>query len=330
MSTSHLINANSHRAKEGARVIEDIARFVLRDESLFNKIREIRHQIYVYKPTDDMQTDIGGIDHLENNVRSNLLDIIQANFLRLEEALRVLEEFSPVIEKKQLMKKLRYQTYDCHSYIYSAAKKYLKSTLLSGLYLVVDTDVISHPLEKIIDIINQSPVNIVQYRNKSPSKKTVFDGAYQIKQQLDPNKLLIINDHIDIALDLGDGVHLGQDDYPLDRIRTMIPNDFILGISTHNTAEAFMAAQCGASYIAFGCLFATNSKRDTMPVSIAELKQICNSVSLPVCGIGGITHANLENVLSANAKMAALISYVWKTDNPLQMIKNMHEMIIGF
>lgn len=330
MSCNYLINVNIHRAKEGARVLEDIARFLLHDEILFQEIREIRHSIQISAPTSLITQDVGGQNFFENNIRSNIFDTIQANASRLQEALRVLEEMILTLPEKQRIKNLRYRSYDFHAKIYLAAKKYLKLSLLNGLYLIIDTDVISYPLEEIIEIINQSSINIVQYRNKSKSKKDFFKCTYKIKKSLDTNKLFIINDHIDIALDLADGVHVGQDDYPLERIRNIIPAHFIVGISCHNSEEARMAAQLDISYIALGCLFETKSKNNVIPVSINELQKICHETSLPVCGIGGINIHNLEQVLTADIKMAALISYVWKTENPLETINDMHKKIISF
>jgi thiamine-phosphate diphosphorylase len=200
--------------------------------------------------------------------------------------------------------------------------------LLSGLYLIIDTDVVPSSLEKTIDVINQSNINIVQYRNKAASKKTIFKNASTIKQKLSPHKLFIINDHIDIALDLGDGVHIGQDDYPIERIRSIVPHDFIVGISCHDLKEAQIAMEVGASYIAIGCLFATKSKNDVVPVSLSELQKVCDIATVPVCAIGGINMNNLDKVLTADIKMAALISYVWQTDAPLRVINEMHEKII--
>lgn len=327
MLSSHLINANIHRAKEGARVLEDIARFVLRDEILMHQCREIRHRIQILSPIYNSQEDLGA-SVIEDNVRVNLIHIIQANSLRLQEALRVLEEMTQDATEKHLMKELRYQAYDLHAKLYFSAKKYLKLHLLEGLYLIIDTEIISRPIEQIIEIINQSPVNIVQYRNKLSSKKIFFDKAYKLKKQLDSHKLLIINDHLDIALDLGDGIHLGQNDYPLERIRNIIPDDFIYGISCHNEEEAYHAVQCDASYITVGCLFKTKSKSDAIPVSIQELQKICKKISLPVCAIGGINTNNLEQILTADIKMAAVISSVWEMNNPLHAIIEMHEKLI--
>lgn len=328
MSNSHLINANNHRAKEGARVLEDIARFVLRDTNLFHELRDIRHSIQVTAPIYDVYEDLGNHNFLEKNLHHNLIDIVKSNALRLQEALRVLEETSSMMTHKQHMKTLRYRVYDAHTKLYDLARKHLKRQSLEGLYLIIDPDIISYPMEQVIEVINQSSVNIVQYRNKSPSKKNVFQGAYFIKKNLAPTKVLIINDHIDIALDCAEGVHIGQEDYPLERIRNIIPNHFILGISTHHEAEARRAAEFDVSYIAVGCLFPTQSKQDVVPVSLQTLQTICKETSIPVCAIGGMTPYNLDQVLSANIRMVALISYVWKTKDPLKVIQDMHEKIL--
>lgn len=327
MSKSHLINANIHRAKEGARVLEDIARFILRDDKLFRQVRDLRHQLQVSKPIYDISQDLGGFSLIEDNVRVDMVSIVQANALRIQEALRVLEEISDSALDKHQMKILRYHAYDLHSKLYYSASRHSRSRLLSGLYLIIDPNVISYPIEEIVDIINQSPVTIVQYRNKLASKKTAYNEAYTIRKQLDSDKLFVINDHTDIALDLAQGIHLGQDDYPLKRIRNIIPADYILGISCHNILEARTAMSFDVSYIAIGCLFKTNSKSDTIPVTISELQAVCHESSIPICGIGGINTNNLDQVLTANIKMAALISYVWHTENPLQTINEMHEKI---
>lgn len=328
MSRSHLINANSHRAKEGARVLEDIARFLLRDEKIFQELREIRHCIHITAPIYEVKEDLGGKELIEDNVRYHLFDIIQANAMRLQEALRVLEEFAQTPTVKQFMKSLRYRAYESHAQLFYLSQKYVTREQLKGLYLIIDPDVILTPLDTMIRIINETSIQLVQYRHKSANKRTVFENAYKIKQELDADKLLIINDHIDIALDVADGIHVGQNDYPLERIKNIIPNDFILGISCHNLKEAHIATSFNPSYIAIGCLFETKSKNDITPVSLNELQQVCHEISLPICAIGGINSDNLNEVLNANISMAALISFVWKTVDPLTTINEMHKKII--
>jgi thiamine-phosphate diphosphorylase len=201
---------------------------------------------------------------------------------------------------------------------------------LQGLYPIIDSDVISMDIEKSVHMINQSPVNIVQYRNKTGSKKKIHSDALKIRKMLDSTKLFIVNDHIDIAMDVADGVHVGQDDYPVEFIRRIIPEYFILGISCHNLDEAQVAVQSGASYIAVGSLFDTISKNNALRVSMQVLASICGEIALPICGIGGINTLNLDHVLATGIKMAASISHIWKNQNPEKILCNMHEKIIHF
>ena len=91
MRIEHLINANVHRVKEGARVLEDVARFILCDQDLFHQARALRHRLLATKPVLDAAEDLGGPSLAENNARANLLQLVQANALRMQEALRVLE-----------------------------------------------------------------------------------------------------------------------------------------------------------------------------------------------------------------------------------------------
>ena len=329
MSISHLINANTHRAKEGARVLEDIARFVFFDEALFLKIRQVRHSLKAYPPVEDVSSDPGGIILCEKNIREGLTEIIQANALRLQEALRVLEELAQEGEVKRQMKALRYQAYDLHFALFSALKKFYKLHFLQGLYPVIDADLRPVSLEQMIHRVNQTPVHLVQYRNKSGSKKHVHSEAALIRSLLDPSKLLIINDHIDIALEFGDGVHIGQSDYPLRHVRNIIPAHFIFGISCHTLDEARMAREYAASYIAVGCLFSTDSKKNTIPVSQQVLQDICRETDRPVCGIGGISPLNLDQVIVSGARMAAAISCLWRSNDPVQTMCDMHARIMA-
>jgi len=320
MSKSHLINANIHRAKEGARVLEDIARFILRDELLFTNIRTLRHALRSAAPIYNVVDDLGGNQLTEKNVRSDISSLVQANSLRIQEALRVLEELSDSESEKQRMKELRYDAYAIHSSIYFAAKKYSRLDTLKGLYLIIDSHVIQKPLDQVIEVINQSAVNVVQYRNKFDSKRAIYENADMIRKRLSSDKLLIINDHIDVALDVADGVHIGQGDYPMEYVRNILPEDYILGVTCHNYQEAIYAAQFNVSYIAIDCLF---------PISLEELQRVCDDIPKPICAIGGVSLDNLDQVLSAKVSMVALISDVWQTEDPLQSITLMHEKIIA-
>lgn len=121
MTYHYLIDANINRAKEGARVLEDVARFVLHDKMLFEQARAIRHALRPKAPVRAPHKDPGGHTFKEDNVRKNVIALIHANALRVQEALRVLEETSDNQANKQSMKALRYAAYALHQAMHDRA-----------------------------------------------------------------------------------------------------------------------------------------------------------------------------------------------------------------
>jgi len=122
----------------------------------------------------------------------------------------------------------------------------------------------------------------------------------------------IVNDRVDVALASGaDGVHLGQDDLPLAAARAIVPAGFVIGVSTHDEAQARAAIDGGASYIGFGPCFPTSSKRNPDPVvGLEQLARICAFAPIPVVAIGGITLDTVADVARAGASAAAIIRAV--------------------
>jgi len=120
----------------------------------------------------------------------------------------------------------------------------------------------------------------------------------------------IVNDRVDVALAAGaDGVHLGQDDLPLPAARTIVPAGFVIGVSTHDEAQARAAA--GADYIGFGPCFTTSTKQNPDPVvGLDRLARVCAASPIPVVAIGGITLDTVAAVARAGAAAAAIIRAV--------------------
>ena len=129
---------------------------------------------------------------------------------------------------------------------------------------------------------------------------------------------LIVNDRLDVALLSGAaGVHLGQDDLPLAAARAQAPPELAVGISTHSVDEAIAAERGGASYVGFGPMFATASKRDAQsPRSMAELRALRAAIRLPIVAIGGITEETAPAVLAAGADAVAMIGALAANPDP--------------
>ena len=121
----------------------------------------------------------------------------------------------------------------------------------------------------------------------------------------------IVNDHPDIAMAVeADGVHLGQDDLPVEEARKLMGGSRIIGVSTHSVEQARAAQSAGADYIGFGPIFTTKTKDAGARQGIEGLRQVRKAVTLPVIAIGGINGGNLDEVLRAGADGVAVISAI--------------------
>jgi len=121
----------------------------------------------------------------------------------------------------------------------------------------------------------------------------------------------IVNDHVDVALAVGaDGVHVGENDEKVDSIRKRAPG-LIVGFSSHSISEALAAEKAGADYVAFGAIFPTRTKGPGHPVQgLGRLKELVQSLHVPVVAIGGIGRENIDNVLAAGPTAVAMISAI--------------------
>lgn len=180
-----------------------------------------------------------------------------------------------------------------------------------SIYLVTDDGCLQG--WALIDCVREAlegGVTLVQYRAKTASSAEMYTEALQLKALCDNFKVpLIINDRLDIAMAVGAaGVHLGQDDLPCSAARKLLGEDYIIGVSAHNPAEAKAALQSGADYLGCGAVFGTATKADVKKLGTDGLAAICKAKGLPVVGIGGVTADNYREVRAAGADGAAIVS----------------------
>ncbi len=158
-------------------------------------------------------------------------------------------------------------------------------------------------------------VKFFQYRSKSSPRSATFHTSLRLASLArNAGALFLVNDHADIAAAVdADGVHLGQDDMPLEYARKLLGWKKIIGLSTHDADQARQAEKAGADYIGFGPVFKTGTK-DAGPVQgIARLAHIRKTVSVPVVAIGGICQNNVRDALNAGADGVAVISAILST-----------------
>lgn len=180
-----------------------------------------------------------------------------------------------------------------------------------SIYLVTDDGCLQG--RELLDCVREAlegGVTLVQYRAKTASSAEMYAEALQLKALCDSfNVPLIINDRLDIAMAVGAaGVHLGQDDLPCAAARKLLGEDYIIGVSAHNPAEAKAALESGADYLGCGAVFGTATKADVKKLGTEGLAAICKAKGLPVVGIGGVTADNYREVRAAGADGAAIVS----------------------
>lgn len=178
----------------------------------------------------------------------------------------------------------------------------LAGRALSGLYAITDS--------ADIEAVLRGGCRIIQYRNKIASPAEQKQTASVLRRLCDDYAaLLIINDDVELALAVAaDGVHIGQSDSALVEVRQRLGADAIIGVSCHNSLPlALQAEQGGASYVAFGRFFTSQTKPDAPPAELAILRAAKQQLHIPVVAIGGITRDNAASVIAEGADMIAVI-----------------------
>jgi thiamine-phosphate pyrophosphorylase len=176
---------------------------------------------------------------------------------------------------------------------------------------MVDSSAPIEPLE-LARLMLESGLRILQLRLKDVPARDLASAARSIARICRAaGAMLIVNDRVDIAM-LADaaGVHLGQDDLPIAAARRLLGPDRLIGISTHNLAQARAAEADGADYIGFGPIFAGGTKQNREGVGLAALREVRGEVRIPIVAIGGITEATAVEVIEAGADAVAIIGDV--------------------
>jgi thiamine-phosphate pyrophosphorylase len=185
---------------------------------------------------------------------------------------------------------------------------------------------------EVLEAIIRGGARIIQLREKEYSKRDLYHLALTFREvTARAGLLLIINDSLDIALAMGaDGVHLGQDDLPLTAARRLAP-DLLIGISTHSLEEALKAEGEGADYVNIGPIFATSTKagvgRSLGPEAITS---IGSQLSVPFTVMGGITAANLDEVLTRGACRIAMITAITQAPDIAETVRGFRERITKY
>ena len=203
------------------------------------------------------------------------------------------------------------------------------SCLPSRLYAIVDTaQTGGRPLVSVIDAMLAGGVSVLQLRVKDrPADEFLRLALTARERTARAGCLFIVNDRVDVALAArADGVHLGQDDLPLEAARPLV-GEMLIGISTHSLEQAEAAERGGADYIGFGPMFPTRTKETGYGSrGLSMLESVRRRVGIPIVAIGGITAENVARTWNSGADAAAMISYLTQSDDVTARVKEILDL----
>lgn len=181
------------------------------------------------------------------------------------------------------------------------------------LYLICDLSRGTEGIEKAL----QAGVDYIQLREKDISSADYLKHAMWMREITNRYHTgLIINDRLDIALlSCADGIHLGQEDIPVDMARKVLGESKIIGATVKTVDQAVRAVQMGADYIGCGAWFATKTKQDTTPVMEEVYRDIKRNAAIPDVAVGGITVENCGYPLSLGASGLAVSAGILETED---------------
>ena len=174
----------------------------------------------------------------------------------------------------------------------------------------------------------KSGIKIIQYREKYKSLREKLEEAKILCELCKKNNVLfIVNDHVDIALMVdADGVHVGQEDMPVNEIRKIIGENKIIGLSTHSVEDVHKAVLQDVDYIGVGPIFPTTTK-DRAAVGIEYMEYVERNIDLPYIAIGGIKESNLSQIVEKGAKRIALVSEIVGADDIIEKVNSLNKII---
>lgn len=194
---------------------------------------------------------------------------------------------------------------------------------LRGMYAITDSQLLAGKFLQYVEAALDGGVTLLQYRDKSDDEARRLREAEALQRLCQRYKTqLIINDDAELAARIGVGVHLGQTDGPLTPARALLGRQAIIGSTCHARLElAEQAASEGASYVAFGRFFNSNTKPGAPTASLELLDQARPRLSLPICAIGGITLENAAPLVAHGADLLAVIHGLFGADSAQEVTR---------
>ena len=348
-----LIDANLNRCREGLRVLDDLARFLISASELCEQIKRARHQLVAAEAVlrksvpdllkyRDVAADPGTAISVDNELtRTDIRRIASANVRRVQEALRSLEEFGKLHSSAfaHEVKQLRYRSYDLEQQLTTAIdclnttgqdlrQSRQQKLHQADIYVLVTESLCRRPWQETVAAC-AARASLIQLREKDASTRVLLQKARWLCDVCrETGCLAVINDRPDIArLCAADGIHLGQDDASVEDARSIVGPQCLIGVSTHNPDQLGDAHLEAADYFGVGPVFTSGTKDFDNYAGISYVAAASAAAQRPWFPIGGITRRNLPEVISAGARRVAVCGEVIGSDDPGERISELRAIL---
>ncbi|WP_026834487.1 thiamine phosphate synthase [Eubacterium xylanophilum] len=198
------------------------------------------------------------------------------------------------------------------------------------LYAITDRHWLGNrPLTEVVEESLRGGATMIQLREKNLDEAAFLQEAKALRDLCKKYSVpFIINDNISIAAEVdADGVHVGQSDMAASKAREILGKDKIIGVTAKTIEQAIAAEQMGADYLGVGAVFPTSSKEDALPITHEMLRKICETVSIPVAAIGGITKDNIPQLKGNGISGIATISAIYGMPNIEESTRELKKII---
>jgi thiamine-phosphate pyrophosphorylase len=339
-----ILDASANRAREGLRVVEDYVRFVLDDPGLTRRLKEVRHRFAeaergldanLLLDSRDTSEDVGThIMTRSEQLRENPRAVLAANFKRIAEALRSLEEYSKLVDiwLAGRFEVLRYDIYTIEKMTMTAVSAY-RGLGNAAVMVLVGGGPTMGDLTWVVEEALAGGADCIQLREKGLSDRELLSRARELRiLTAKAGVPFIVNDRVDIArLARSDGVHVGQEDLAVRDARRILGGAAHIGVSTHNRPQLDAAILAGAGYLGVGPVFSSPTKSFSEPelAGLALVRLAAESTTLPWFAIGGINEGNLDRVLDAGATRIAVSAAVIQAKRPRRAVESLKARLQG-
>jgi thiamine-phosphate pyrophosphorylase len=339
-----ILDASANRAREGLRVVEDYVRFVLDDPGLTRRLKDVRHRFAEAERGLDANLLLDSRDTIEDvgthimtrseQLRENPRAVLAANFKRIAEALRSLEEYSKLVDiwLAGRFEVLRYDIYTIEKLTMTAVSAYRGLGNAALMVLVGGLETLGD-LTWIVDEALAGGADCIQLREKGLGDRNYLSRAREVRVLTAKARVpFIVNDRVDLSrLARADGVHVGQEDLLVRDARRILGGAAHVGVSTHDRAQIDAAVLAGATYLGVGPVFSSPTKEFSEPelAGLSLVRFAAESTTLPWFAIGGIDEANLDRVLDAGATRIAVSAAVIRAKRPRRAVESLKARLHG-